>query len=59
LALKPLKRAYKDLPTVPLNLRDGVVTEKPEKGIKDTDPLIEKGIKDTDPLIRFVFQYPR
>jgi hypothetical protein len=26
--------------TVPLNLRDGVVTEKPEKGIKDTDPLI-------------------
>jgi len=40
LALKPSKRAYKDLPTVHLNLRDGVVTEKPEKGIKDTDPLI-------------------
>ena len=25
---------------MPLNPRDGVVTEKPEKGIKDTDPLI-------------------
>jgi hypothetical protein len=40
LALKPLKRTYADLPTVPLNLRDGVVIENPAKGIKDTDPLI-------------------